>query len=543
MIDQKVSEASTPILIIGGGPNGLTVAAYLALAGLRVLVLERHTETGGGLTTQEVCGFKLNHHATYMLLGDLMPPVKDLRLKDWGVEFITPPWQMAFLFRDRTALCFATDPQKSAQFIAAISPQDGERFLKMWKEFQSLFDEILLPATYFPPLEPLVQMEKFQTSSDLGRRMAQISELTPLEIVDQYGFRNTRVRLAILYILAMFGLELDEPIGFLAPIYLLRVLQSSLLKGGSHYLASVLRKIVEVNGGKVRTATEIRRLLFKGDAVLGVELSDGSTLLSPVVISTLNPVQNFLELIPGEEVPPQLGGIQEAVRGWQWEPISLFIAHRGAYGPPIRYPGYPEVVKECLNVVMGYEREEDLLQHLEKVRQGAFLPAGHGSVLSLFDPLLIPRHVPYYPHHLLRFECFASYEGDWSSPMKKQRLKECFALWGEYTPELAQLGTIVEVAWSPQDIEKHNPSMRFGSIKHGAYTTLQMGYNRPVPECSSYRTPLRGFYVAGASTHPGGMVILGPGYNCARVVCEDLGIPWRWETPTHILRAQKQGYL
>jgi phytoene dehydrogenase-like protein len=84
--------------------------------------------------------------------------------------------------------------------------------------------------------------------------------------------------------------------------------------------------------------------------------------------------------------------------------------------------------------------------------------------------------------------------------------------------------------------------MKRGSIKHGAYTSLQMGYNRPVPECSAYRTPIEGLYVGGASVHPGGMITMGPGYNAARTVAEDLGAPL-WEEPEMVRAARERGYL
>jgi len=85
--------------------------------------------------------------------------------------------------------------------------------------------------------------------------------------------------------------------------------------------------------------------------------------------------------------------------------------------------------------------------------------------------------------------------------------------------------------------------MQKGSIKHGAYTSTQMGYLRPTEDCSSYRTPIKGLYVAGASTHPGGMVILGPGYNAARVVVEDLGADVWWSPPDYVVRALEKNYL
>lgn len=530
------------VLVIGAGPNGLTAAGYLAKAGLKVAVLERLPETGGGLVTQEICGFKLNHHATYMLLGELMPPYKDLDLESWGVKFIRPQNQMAFLFKDKKALMFFTDPEKSADSISLFSASDAEKFKKMWGEFKEMFDKFLLPATYFPPLDPIEQTEKLQKSDELGKKIAEISEMTPVDVLDHYGFENERVRGALLYITCMFGLEPDEAIGFLVPIYILRVLNSALVKGGTHHLASSLRRVVETNGGHVITTAEVRRIIAEDSKATGVELQDGTVIKAKAIISTLNPHQNFLELL-SDVKSDFMEDLKDSAERWEWERFSLFVAHRGVVGRKPMYPGYPGEVSNFLNIVMGYEGESDVIEHIKKCEEGEIQVKGHGSCLSLFDSLLVPNHVPFGEHHLLRWECWAPYDVDWSPQFKKEFAKKCFEFWAEYSPDIAESNVIVEISWSPKDIESHTLTMKRGSIKHGAYTSLQMGYNRPNPECSSYRTPIKGFYVGGASVHPGGMVILGPGYNVARVVCEDLGADWKWGELESIKEAKQRGYL
>ena len=155
---------------------------------------------------------------------------------------------------------------------------------------------------------------------------------------------------------------------------------------------------------------------------------------------------------------------------------------------------------------------------------------------------MAPTHVPFGPHHVLRWECCAPFDADWGKAAAEEYHRQCFDFWCSYAPNLARANSRVRVTWTPRDIEAHLPTMKRGSIKHGAYTSLQLGYNRPAPECSAYRTPIDGLYVAGSSVHPGGMVIMGPGYNAARAVAEDLGLPL-WEEPEMVQRARARGYL
>jgi len=85
--------------------------------------------------------------------------------------------------------------------------------------------------------------------------------------------------------------------------------------------------------------------------------------------------------------------------------------------------------------------------------------------------------------------------------------------------------------------------MKRGSFKHGAYNVFQMGYLRPNHQCSQYRTPVEGLYLGGASIYPGSLILLGSGYNSAKVVAEDLGLDVWWTTPGFVLTARQKGYI
>ena len=85
------------------------------------------------------------------------------------------------------------------------------------------------------------------------------------------------------------------------------------------------------------------------------------------------------------------------------------------------------------------------------------------------------------------------------------------AKWQRVAPNMKRENIIMKVAENPVDIENRFPNMRRGSIKHGDYSPLQLGYFRPNTDCSSSKTPIEGLYLCGASTYPGGLVTGGPG--------------------------------
>ncbi|MFQ5697130.1 MAG: phytoene desaturase family protein [Myxococcota bacterium] len=536
------------VVVVGAGPNGLACASYLSRAGARVALLERNVETGGGLVTEELSGFKLTYHATYLLLAEELPPYRDLGLAAEGVAFLRPDVQVAFLLDEGQTLLLHRDPERTLASVGELAPSDVERFQVLLDEFRAMCDRILVPATYAPPLSPIDQMTAFEESDALGRRLGEISDLTPREVIASYGIDDSRLRGALLYLSSAFGLDPDEGgVGFLTPLYVCRGMNAALVRGGTHQLASTLRRMLEQGGGTVRTGTAAARWIFDPEGrVAGVGTEDGSELRARAVVSTLNPVQTFLDLVRDQDQARIPADLLEVARAWQWEEVSLFVALRGIVGAPPSYPGRPAAVSRALSVVMGLRDEDDVLEHFRAVREGGLPdhPIAQGTCPSLFDPLLVPDHVPYGPHHVLRIECLAPYAGGWEDRSRKAAFGNgLLDLWAKHAPCIARGNVRARSDWSPLDIEQHLTTMHRGSIKHGAYLSLQLGYNRPSPDCSAYRTPVAGLYLGGASVHPGGMVTFGPGTNAARVVAGDLGLESHWDEPEMVREARGRGYL
>ncbi|MBI4515994.1 MAG: NAD(P)/FAD-dependent oxidoreductase [Deltaproteobacteria bacterium] len=497
-------------IVVGGGPNGLVCAAYLAKAGRKVLLLERRHETGGGLNTDEYHGFRFNLHAIYHMMGERMPAHHDLDLPSLGLRYLYPSVGAAFPLRDGRALIFSRDPHATAHSIEQLSPHDGAAFLKMWDEFQPMLEQYLIPMTYQLPLPPVDQLvEMGQTA--VGTRLGEISELSFVEMLDEYGFRDPRVRLALLSFPGMWGLHLDAPLGYLYPLYLCRMLSAGLVKGGSHRLSSALYRSFLRSGGTVLDQSEVTRIVIENGAAAGVDVAGGQRFEARAIVSTLNPEQTFVQLV-GEPALPE--DLLASVHTWEWEERTMFGLHLGIRGR-IAFRSSEPRVGEAMIVFCGLETEEELHDHLRRVDAGAERECRwlHVTLPTHFDATMAPPG-----HQVLRAEAVVKYSPAWKSEGDAFG-DSCLKLLQQY----ADIGEIVlRRHYTPLDIEAKLTTMKRGSIKHGAYAPLQMGSLRPNDLCSRSATPIPGLFIGGASMYPGGMILGGPGFLAAAVVGEFL---------------------
>lgn len=538
-------DTSYDIAVIGAGPNGLTAACYLARAGAKVLLLDRHHECGGGLITDEWSGFRFNTHAKLMMMMDVMPPYGDLDLGGWGCSYVTAEVAAAIVTRDGRAMCFYADIDRTAASIARFSPADAATYTEVMARWYRIVDEALIPATYSPAL-PLLDMAVSYEQSEVGRAVNEMAEETFLETLDSAGFESELLRTAILYLATMYGMDPEGGLGFLLPLFFNRLLHASVIRNGSHQLAASLARFANRNGVTIERASEVSAILTDGAKAVGVRLADGREVRAGTVVSTADPVMTFLDLVGEDACHAASPYLAEEAADWEWESTSLFGVHYAlSERPRLRAADFDPDADRALIKVMGVETVDDLVAHIDAVRDGGFAGGiGTGMVLTDFDPMQAPVDVE--PGSAVAcWETLAPYElgdGTWASS-RDDFARAAFDAWAEYAPNLARATVIRSYANDPTFIEAKLPNMVRGSIKHGAYVPTQMLSNRPNADCSSYRTPIENLYVAGASVWPGGMVLLGSGYNAAGVIADDLGLDRWWSEPDFVTEAREQGLV
>jgi phytoene dehydrogenase-like protein len=442
------------------------------------------------------------------------------------------------VFEEGQSLLLARMTEDTKDSITKFSFKDAVAFGKLMRTWRRIVDDILGPGTYVPPLFP-VDISMAMERTEIGRQLLALVEQSPLEIITS-NFEDDRVRALLLYTSCMWGLDPRETgLGMFVALMLERGANKCYCDGGSHKFAGALAREIVSHGGTILDAAEVTRILMENGRAVGVQLAEGRTLRSKVVMSTLDPHTTFLDLVGAENLPADL---KQSVEGWKYDKWSYYTLHVAAKEPP-RYRCDDPWIDGAFMTVVGVEGLDSLLAHWDNVVAGEIDTGnfgGHATCESFFDPHLV--HSP-YGGYVSFFQVHAPYEIDGGWEERAPELEEAIlAKWQEAAPNMTKDNIIMTCHETPVGIERRLPNMRRGGIKHGDYEPLQLGCFRPNQDCSSSATPIEGLYTCGASNYPGGMVLGGPGYIGANKVAEDLGIA-KWWKPTRAMERYIKTYL
>jgi len=540
------------VIVVGAGHNGLTAAAYLQRAGAKVLVVERRHETGGALVTEEFSGYRFNLHANYMLMLDVAPPYRDLGLEEDGCVYIRPEVEASLLKENGDAITLYANLDRSVESIRRFSAKDAERFREIYLNYKQIAEEYLIPSTYGRPVGS-AQLAATYMESELGKRILHVTEMTPYEISKSWDFETPELSALLLYLICMWGIDPEETnSSYLVPLYFNRMLNATLVKGGSHRLSSTLQKAGIVAGMEVMENHEVKRFIVENGAVKGVEVAPTGTegplqrIDAKVVVTTTDPTTTFGKFIPEDEVLKRSKLCLNTAKNWEWEQSSLFLCHLALRKKPhfkaeAKDPG----VETAFIRVFGVETPEDVVKHIKEVMEGHLLhDIGHVTFTTDVDPAQAPKETD-PDGAVCRIEACVPYapaDGDWAT-LSSEYGDRLIAKLSSYMTDFDPATIVRRYDYTPVSIEMKIPQMKRGSFKHGAYVMTQMGYSRPNVQCSSYKTPIDNLYVCGASTFPGGMITFGAGYNAAKVVAEAMRLNVWWKEPASVSAAREKGFL
>jgi phytoene dehydrogenase-like protein len=522
-------------IVIGAGHNGLVNACYLAKAGLDVLVLERNDYIGGAAVSRELHpGWKYSN-CSYVC--SLLRPeiIRDLELPRFGLQIVPYEGSLTFM-RDGDYLANYADHDASRREIARHSPRDAEAFERYTTEVmrQCRFIKPLLMRT--PPDPTSFKPRDIRELLHLGKQFWNLGEaqmyetlrfwtMSIADYLDEY-FESNVVKAALAgsgiigtalgpyspgsaYVLLHHYMgEVDGTIG-----------AWGFARGAMGAITQAMTDSLRSLGGEVRTEAEVSQILVKDGQTIGVVLANGEEVLGKLVVSNLDVKRTFLKCMDANDLP---GDFLDAVRKFKIRGSSgkLNIALDGL-------PTFRGIPKDS-PALTGEKHFSDTMERLERAyddwKAGTWSKDPYVDMLipSQIDPTLAPagKHmmsvfVQYVPPSLANGE-------EWDGSNRDAFAKTVIDQIAEYSPDFEDLIVHVE-ARTPQDIEDQ-VGLTEGNIFQGELTFDQLLFNRPVPGYAQYRSPVKGLYMCGSSTHPGGGVMGAPGANAAREVLHDLKV-------------------
>jgi phytoene dehydrogenase-like protein len=521
-----MSEQAYDGIIIGSGQHGLVLGSYLARAGLKVAIVERRLQYGGGLMTEErtLPGFLHNLHSINHFSITTTPWFRDLGLAE-KVGYITPRYEFAQPHRDGSALVFSRDLEETLASIARFSPRDAQTFRDWNARAEEITRRIFLNERFAAPLSK-EEREDLLSRSEIGRDFLALTKRQPGDMVEEL-FEDERVKVLFLFKLSLFGTVLHETLSTESPLgSTVRAFDLEtgyqLCQGGSWNLARGLMETFIAAGGTYLNQSHVSRITVEGGRATGIELEDGRTLrASGFVASTVDVHQTFEQMIGREQLPEALAA---RVKDFHYTSWSLFGLHLALREPP-RYSAaaFDPNVDRALKYNVGSETIASLVDAHDAVdakRVPDTIQFGAGA-LSTLDPLQAPagRHTA-YAWHVIPYDPGGDPEA--LLAIKEEFGQRILEKWREYAPNMTADNVLASYNYTAHEYTRELINMRHGDIFMGALSADQVMYNH-----FGYRTGIDGLYMAGSASHPNGAITGGAGYISAGVIAEDLGLaPW-----------------
>ena len=437
------------------------------------------------------------------------------------------------------------DVEKTCASIARFSQKDADSYRDMHAKYDEMMKRILGPQTYVP-MESVLTMAVKMAATGLGNELTELSEKNPEQIVCDL-YENDIVRTLMLYMGTHWGLDYKQSgVSYMVPVYLNRMVNYRLVKGGSHRVSNALYKSIFEHQGQIRQSAVIKRIIVENGEAKGVELENGAQYMAEkAVVSTIDPHKTFLDYV-GEENLEQ--DFVDMIENYMWEKWSLCNLHLALNDVPnFKAAESNPDVNESLFYILGYEGLSDLTDQYDAMFAGELL-AKTGLTCtfpSVHDSYQAPDgKASAYLSQMAPYDLKEGGKEKWlNRDFRLERAEKMISVLEQYTTNISKDKIIETYITTPTDIENKYADMVKGGYKQGAYHPLQMGYLRPNQECSHYRTPIESLYIGGASVAPGGMVIWGPGYNCANAIADDYGIEKWWKEMEMVTKAREDGFV
>lgn len=511
------------VISVGGGHHGLIVAAYMAKAGKRVLVLERNGYIGGGCITKEISpGFLYDEHATVhqVILSNPLIKNDELGLKShFGLEYIFPELSFASLFDDGSILPSYFSVDDTARAIGQFSAADAESYRRFSDMASRVFP--MLEGGLFAPAVPLGAMISMMSQSTEGNELLLMALKSGLEIISEW-FSHEKVRMHFVKLMTENLQTPDEKgtgIGALAMVGAAHMTGLALPRGGSAKLTDALAACITHFGGTITTGADVTDIVRSNGRVTGVKTADGRHFEARGgVVGAIHP-HHLRRYFPDIDA-----GVLHRAERVQLATYSSIATHFALHEPP-RFRHNDDIASKALIVELLPSKLETLRRAFDEYRYNQLPnPIPHFSVTqqARHDPSRAPAGKA-----LMTAMSFAPYDiegkgGDHWDELTEIWSAQALRDLGRWVSNLDRDNIIATKTYSPRDLERSSPSFVRGDFHGAAPFFHQMNGHRPTPDLAHYKVPgVEGFYLVGPFMHPGAG-LTGAGRATAMRMMDDL---------------------
>lgn len=521
-------------LIIGAGHNGLTCAAYLAMKGLRVKVVDRRKVVGGAAVTEEFHpGFR-NSVAAYTV--SLLNPkvIADLQLHRHGLRIVGRRAQNFLPAPNGSYLL--TGEGRTHQSVAKLSERDAARISDFNRELETIADVLRAFVLRAPP-------DVVEGFSVHAVREA-FNALGTANVLRGLSLENQRILLDLFtcsagdmlddrfesdLVKALYGF--DAIVGNYASPYAAGSAYVMLHHafgevngqkglwghaiGGMGAITQAMAASARTHGAEIQTDAGVREVVVERDRAVGVILDNGETIRAKHVVSSVNPKLLYTRLIPAGALPkPFLNRIANWRNGSGTFRMNVALSALPSFtalpgggdhftAGIILAPSLGYMDRAWLDARQhGWSRQPVIEVLIPSTLDDSLAPPGQ-HVASLFCQHVAPE-LP---------------DGQSWDDHRDEVADLMIATVDRYAPGFAA-SVVGRQVLSPLDLERQF-GLLGGDIFHGALSLNQLFSARPMLGHAGYRGPLKGLYHCGSGAHPGGGVTGAPGHNAAQVILKD----------------------
>jgi len=525
-------------VIIGAGHNGLVCAFYLARAGYKVRMLERRAVVGGAAVTEEFHpGFR-NSVASYTV--SLLHPkvIRDMALADHGYRVIERPISNLFPQPDGGYLKLGGGIERTQAEFAKFSARDAATLPAYYDALEVVAD-VLRDMTLKAPPNAGDGLSMIVTALKQGRRIGGLSLEQQRDVLELFAksargfldgwFESEAVKAAFGFDAVVGNYASPDAPGS-AYVLLHHVFGEvngqkgawGHSVGGMGAITRIMAQVVRGMGVEISLEAPVASVLVDGERAVGVRLESGEEVMGAAIIGNVGPKLLYERLMDPGDLPTDF---LRRIRG--------FRTASGTFRMNVALSALPDFT--CLPGAGEHHQSGITIAPTLDYMDRAYMDAKRdGWSKEPIVEMLIPSTVDdsLAPHgcHVASLFCqqFAPELPDGRSwdDEREAAADHIIATMDAYAPGFAQT-VIARDILSPLDLERKF-GLIGGDIMHGNMTLDQLWAARPVLGHGAYRGPLKGLYMCGAGTHPGGGVTGAPGHNAAREILKDRALLGRW---------------